>query len=1693
MYKMREKIIAAMLASIMLLANVTTIGIYGSVYATGENLENQSTQTNHANVEFDTYFLNGEQQTHELVANVAQSNSIYAKVTVKEAGYLKDAKITFQSANEGDANLSIGEPIEENSSVQTVGDNEVTLNQIAKGNEVIIALPISFIQEENISLEKWNMQNKAMLTGTYVDGDGNEKKVEKEILFNLGWTADKEATITQNVTKYVPYHINEESGVILQTTIQTNIKDNVLPVQETKIEINVPKLAGTNPTQVIVAANSTSATNGEETAESFSQENYTYDDENQLLTIHVKNEATEEGTVSWKKNAADEYLVSYIYPEEVLNAVAETGTTVDLSAKADITVYAQTNETVTAQTQTQVELKDQIGEVVSFEIKTDMDTMSKAYLYANTEIPYTETIEANIGLASLTDKIVITQNPDAFLLEGNSYSTTVEGVGYVYNKAVKVSQSQFEKILGQEGKIEIYAGQTLLASIDKQMQTDEQGNYVVDLSQYNLATITLQISKPIIEGKLEITLDKAIKAEIPYSDAQINSFAQYQISNTVQSYSGDTKFMEQTISKTMNLTEPQTTAELVLSNTNLSTVVTNQNVELKAILKTDSTDTKLFKNPSFTIKLPSYIEKIEVKDVKLLFNDELQITGANLVNNSDGTKSIVITTQGTQTKYSIGAVSGGANIIVTADITVNKLTPNTQSSIVMEYTNENVITKARSNAIAETKQTETPVTFVAPTGVVTTNSISNYAEGKEELTAISGDEQTGVIETVAPARNVNYQMSVINNYSNEIDNVVVLGRLPFKGNINAGGATNYGSTFDMSLQGAIEVKGLDSSNFTIYYSENGNASKDMNLASNGWTTSPSNYASIKSYLIVLNNYSMQTGESFEISYTAQIPANLNHNESAYSNYIVYFNNHLEAGTVEDKQEATKIGVTTGVGAVLESQMTSNIPENETVLEGNIIKYSLTVKNTGSHTAQNVVATVNFPNVLSYVIQDENSSLGYQYAGKNTETLNLGNIAGGQSVTKEIWAKVEQISVSDFCTDESHYMTDALGNRYHSTDYTHTDNEYIANISMTASISADNLAKPITSTEAKNTVAKAYFSTTVTGKTTDVAYVKPGAHYQYELEVKSTDKDKKRENVVVELVLPAEFNYESFQVEEYNREERTYVDKTSECQAEFDTNTRILTIHMGSVDGYYGRRLRVNATVNPLAEGTYEQEVQIKGNIVADNTNKESLETLTETISQIGMKVTQSSNIPENTKIATNEDFKYIFTVENLSSLPISGITLTDKLPEAVQYVNGTISYSDGTSKKFSTKNEEGNPEINFSLEAKKAATIEINVLANIVEADTTVQNKASLTQEELGTIETNTLTHIIAQYTGQTDEEIQNEPKRISGLVWIDANKNGMKEEDETLVSNVQVMLLNNATGSLVTDNNGSAIIKTTDEKGTYTFDNIAKGTYTVIFLYDSANYSATSYRVEDATEETNSDAVDSKITLDGVTRVAAITEAVNVSNQNIYNIDLGLVESPKFDLKLDKVISKVTVQDTTGTQEYNYNNSKLAKRDLVGKRIENTTLLIEYKITVTNEGAVEGYVKKIADYLPEGLSFNAELNRDWYQAESGTILNSSLANTKIAPGESKEVTLLLTMKTSENNLGLISNQAEIYEAYNDLGLADIDSTTGNKASNEDDMSNADLVVTVKTGEYILFGGLTILVVALIGVGAYFIKKKVLR
>ena len=119
----------------------------------------------------------------------------------------------------------------------------------------------------------------------------------------------------------------------------------------------------------------------------------------------------------------------------------------------------------------------------------------------------------------------------------------------------------------------------------------------------------------------------------------------------------------------------------------------------------------------------------------------------------------------------------------------------------------------------------------------------------------------------------------------------------------------------------------------------------------------------------------------------------------------------------------------------------------------------------------------------------------------------------------------------------------------------------------------------------------------------------------------------------------------------------------------------------------------------------------------------------------------------------------------------------------------------------------------------------------------------------------------------------------------------------------------------------------------------------------------------------------------------------------------------------------------------------------------------------------------------------------DATEQESDIVVDpTSDSNVRIInPGESKEVTLTLTKKMTEDNLGLYHNEAEIYEAYNDLGITDVDSTPANRTSSEDDISTADVVITVKTGETILVIALSTTIILMISIGAYFIKKKVLR
>lgn len=148
----------------------------------------------------------------------------------------------------------------------------------------------------------------------------------------------------------------------------------------------------------------------------------------------------------------------------------------------------------------------------------------------------------------------------------------------------------------------------------------------------------------------------------------------------------------------------------------------------------------------------------------------------------------------------------------------------------------------------------------------------------------------------------------------------------------------------------------------------------------------------------------------------------------------------------------------------------------------------------------------------------------------------------------------------------------------------------------------------------------------------------------------------------------------------------------------------------------------------------------------------------------------------------------------------------------------------------------------------------------------------------------------------------------------------------------------------------------------------------------------------------------------------------------------------------------------------------------------------MEYGIKVTNCGEVDAYASKIVDYMSSEFKFSSELNKDWYQSGEN-IYNASLANEKIPAGESREVKLILTKQMTEDNTGLINNTAEIAEQYNEAGFEDTNSTPGNKKQGENDMSSADIIISVKTGA-VTYVAWTIVIIAIIGLGVFIIKKK---
>lgn len=1695
--KIITKLLAAILAFILTFANVILLGMHTQeIFAASTELEMQDTNISNANLEFDAYFMQEGAKLHSKSIDISTNrDTLYLSIKVAE-GYIKNSIVKIENSNfriikEEEQNLEY---------VQSVNPetNEIVLNKIEKGESVILEVPIQMNTDSNFDVQNLEKVSRITLEGTHVNSKAKERTFSKTIEVNTKMTAQNiTANLEENVTKYVPYTIGEEKGIVLQTLVKSNIINNVLPVKQTEVQIEIPEINGVAPTRISLSAISTKATNGGARKTFIENQNYTY--KNGIVTLLIKNDPNQDGKISWQKQSTDEILVTLVYEE---TAISNEITTAKLKANSKIELYNNEGSVLGSKEET-ILLTEKVGEVVSFDMELSTNKIEKGgLLVQETEnATYTEKWTANIGNKNVVDQILLENTVNYIDVNGNNYPS--EPV-YTYTK---ISRENFLSMLGEEGYIKIYtrAGRELatLTKDNLEYKYEEETPYII-----------VETSKPQTEGIIEIENGRGIKP-LEYDKTQLETVNNVNTKLTGTVVKDRQRIFSQEAVKDISLITPKTVVEGAISKQILATQETNAQVELRLVLDTNDISKSLYKNPKMRIEFPTYITNLSEAKIGLLYDEQLQIVNTAMNRNENGNIVIDVDIVGEQTSFNKIASAKGATIVIYANMNVDELAPNFTENIKISVANENVSTYE----ITENGQGiyYIPVKYSADNGIITRNTISGY-NGTEEVKAIKS-VQTAQIETKSEEKRAQVKLDIVNSTEKNIKDVRILGRTPFQGNKTVITNAYLNSTFTANMVSEISATyGIDASKITVYYSSNKEATQDLANKENAWTTNPSDLSTIRSYMIVLNDYPLAYGARISFAYDILIPANVGANAATFSTFAVYYTEMEEIMTLSAENvtntnivmkysEAASVGITTTevTKPEVEEKHTAAKTQTEPVTYTKFDKKDLSMGITRSTTARGTITDsekVRAGEFVDYIVTLRNNSskdtmVFDAVISKENGTFYGLYICGQNIYDEDLYAYGE---LSDETLKETITLAPGQSYEYKYTIIAGTGNTLKGIVSIEQDGKKLGIDETLT-----NGVEEGKIKLETTFNSTEETMIYTNSETQFKTVVTNISGET-LQNITVKMVLPKELAY---------KKDSDYEEESDYSNVEVNGQTVTFTIN--ELRAGEKANIFIAVETKELDVNIEKVDVSIYSTAIVEGTeyssniyNKDIYQTIT----------TISANLSGNrtgTIVDHNEEIIYTLNIKNNGKVDENNLTVEDELPLGLVPQEYTITYADGATETVQTTEQSLRiPD----LEIRAGETIKIEIKVKVDESVAKMyqlSNRASISGLIFDKFNTNTVTYEIDFiYTPNNpvtpvdptpedptpvdptpvdptpedptpvDPKPENNKYTISGLIWEDKDGNGLRDNEEKTLPDVEVILVNSETSKVVTNTK-------TDQNGKYAFTELETGKYIVAFRYNTNIYKTTTYQKTGANVNLNSDAIDGNINLEGKDVKVALTDTI-VLNENKANIDLGLISAHNFDFSLEKVVNTVIVQNTQGTRTYKFENNKLAKIELPAKQMVGTTLTIEYKITVKNEGDVSGNVTRIVDYLPNGLEFNSEINPEWYRGTDGQLYTTEFANTEIKPGESKEITLVLTKTLKEDAADIIYNTAEIAGYSNNLGLEDSDSTPGNNAEKEDDLSGANLIITIKTGALtytLIILGIVAVIAAFAG-GVYIIKRKVL-
>ncbi len=902
------------------------------------------------NVKFDAFFLrdiNNDGYAESIrgtCKEIGASDTLYMELSVNTEGYLKDGKITINGENFY-FQTSLPKDSELKDNYIGINTTEIEFNDIYSGTQKTLTGIVKSGDYTQTSTKaaaigsdtsNYSKVNSVTLTGKYVTENG-EIEIEKKVDFTIDWYGTATASISTTSKTYydIDSRLDEENSILtLDLSITTEETDKVLILKKNHVKAEIPLLNGYEPLSVEYTG-----TNG----------TYSYDPETRIITIDRESVVDEDGKVTSSLSRSNSYSIKIVYPLEAYESLGAETVTIKIPVETYYEGYNNPNDefdnpyvsnTAKSTIVRNYEKERETGSVHSsyFNITVgkyvSKPTTNKRYVVSKekplriynglseteSDDTYLVTWKAYIGtnqeLAGLIMKETADgqdQVTDLFIKTDATQDSTddvVSNIGVYFSGA--------DNILGEDGWIKIYDDETdeLLVTFTASdwSKYSSSNPYYYEREVKHIRVETSEVQKN--EASLYVYNIKEIDDDALVEKYEREQFDELQyIQSTLSGYIGESFIKTDTAQA--HYEAPYSIATISIDNGTISTQATEEGaiITIKAEEENSTYNQVGWENGIFLVKLPSQIIDANINSVTIN-NSDVKIDTYELIEEDEGLFIKIITKNDKETSY---------DITINIDLSPDPRIATTTGTIELYASNENAgnyfynaADKYDVNNNLNTEElvnyTTTSLSMVSPNSLLTNQTASEFDnDGTEVVSPQIADVSPSyaVVDQETEEKTVKIGVQINNNYGSTITDVLILGKIPFENNTYVINGRDLGSTFTTKmLKGGIEIPTELEGKVTVYYSENENATKELQVEENNWVTADEveNWDNIKTFLIDFGDYEISTGDEYVFYYTVSIPDNVGYNEVSYSHHGVYFSLNTESGKYETSTEPSKLGI-----------------------------------------------------------------------------------------------------------------------------------------------------------------------------------------------------------------------------------------------------------------------------------------------------------------------------------------------------------------------------------------------------------------------------------------------------------------------------------------------------------------------------------------------------------------------------------------------------------------------------------------------------------------------------------------------------------------------------------------------------------------------------------------------------------------